>query len=150
MMLPARRAFQLLGVNAAIALLVSVFPERTILWYVAVGASLLAVFVDLLLAVTEPTPRGERFVPHSLPLGVKRSVRLKLHNTSKRPLTLDVFDHFPLVVSARGFPLRLGLAVGRHGGGRRAHGVGGVCGLYPGATDFRITLFGDGAAGRRR
>ena len=112
MMLPARRAFQLLGVNAAIALLVSVFPERIILWYVAVGASLLAVFVDLLLAVTEPTPRGERFVPHSLPLGVKRSVRLKLHNTGKRPLTLDVFDHFPLEVSARGFPLRIGLAVG--------------------------------------
>jgi uncharacterized protein (DUF58 family) len=111
MMLPARRTFQLLGVNAAVALLVSIVPELIMLWYVSAGASLLAAFIDLLLVVTEPAPCGERTVPHSLPLGVKRTVQLKLHNTSKRPLTLDIFDHFPQELHVTGFPLRLGLAV---------------------------------------
>ncbi len=113
MILPARRTFQLLGVNAALALLASIFPDLIGMWYVTVGLSLLAAFADLLLVATEPAPRGERFVPHSLPLGVKRMVRLRLHNTGKRPLTLEVFDHFPLEVEAKGFPLRLGLAAGK-------------------------------------
>ncbi len=114
MMLPARRTFQLLGVNAAIALLASIVPELIMLWYVSAGVSLLAAFVDLLLIVTEPAPHGERIVPHSLPLGVKRTVQLKLYNTSKRPLTLDIFDHFPLELRVTGFPLRLGLAAGSY------------------------------------
>lgn len=113
MILPARRSFQLVGVNAAVALLASLFPNLIGLWYVTVGASLLLAFTDLLLLVTEPAPRGERFVPHSLPLGVKRTVRLRLHNDGKRHLLLDVFDHFPQALQASGFPLRLGLAAGK-------------------------------------
>ena len=112
MMLPARRMFQLLGVNALMALLASISPALISFWYLTVGVSLLAALADLLLVVTEPTPQGERTVPHSLPLGVKRKVQLTLHNAGKRPLTLLVFDHFPLQVSARGFPLRLSLAAG--------------------------------------
>ncbi|SEA29523.1 Uncharacterized conserved protein, DUF58 family, contains vWF domain [Thiothrix caldifontis] len=113
MILPARRSFQLVGVNAVIALFASIFPDLIGVWYVTVGISLLLAFADLLLVVTEPVPRAERFVPHSLPLGVKRTVQLRIHNTSKRSLTLDVFDHFPLEVSTQSFPLRLGLAVGK-------------------------------------
>ncbi|WGZ92451.1 MAG: DUF58 domain-containing protein [Candidatus Thiothrix putei] len=113
MILPARRSFQLVGVNAVIALFASIFPDLIGVWYVTVGISLLLAFADLLLVVTEPIPRAERFVPHSLPLGVKRTVQLRIHNTSKRSLTLEVFDHFPLEVSTQGFPLRLGLAVGK-------------------------------------
>lgn len=113
MILPARRSFQLVGVNAVIALFASIFPDLIGVWYVTVGISLLLAFADLLLVVTEPMPRAERFVPHSLPLGVKRTVQLRIHNTSKRSLTLEVFDHFPLEVNTQGFPLRLGLAVGK-------------------------------------
>jgi uncharacterized protein (DUF58 family) len=110
MMLPARRAFYLLGANAAVALLASIVPALIVLWYVSAGASLLAAFVDLLLIVTEPVPSGERIVPNSLPLGVKRTVQLTLHNPSKRVLTVEIFDHFPLALRVTGFPLRLGLA----------------------------------------
>lgn len=109
MILPARRSFYLLGVNAVVALLASIAPDLLPMWYVTVGLSLLAALADMLLAVTEPAPRAERSVPHSLPLGVKRSVQLRIHNEGKRPLDLEIFDHFPLEVSASGFPMRLGL-----------------------------------------
>lgn len=112
MILPARRNFLLVGANAGVALLASLFPDLIGLWYATVGASLLLAFADLLLLVTEPAPRGERCVPHSLPLGVKRTVRLRLQNEGKRPLRLEVFDHFPPQLQASGFPLRLGLAAG--------------------------------------
>ncbi|MBU0654618.1 MAG: DUF58 domain-containing protein [Gammaproteobacteria bacterium] len=109
MILPARRSFYLLGVNAVVALLASIAPDLLPMWYVTVGLSLLAALADMLLAATESAPRAERSVPHSLPLGVKRSVQLRIHNEGKRPLDLEIFDHFPLEVSASGFPMRLGL-----------------------------------------
>ncbi|WP_308873510.1 DUF58 domain-containing protein [Thiothrix subterranea] len=112
MILPACRSFYAVGANAVVALVTSVLPDFIGFWYVTVGISLLVAFADLLLVVTEPAPRGERVVPHSLPLGVKRTVRLRLHNTGKRSLTMEIFDHFPLQVQATGFPLRLELAVG--------------------------------------
>ncbi|EIJ33157.1 DUF58 domain-containing protein [Thiothrix nivea] len=113
MILPARRSFQLVGANAAVALLASLFPDLIGLWYVTVGVSLLLAFADMLLVATEPAPRAERFVPHSLPLGVKRTVRLRLHNDGKRLLSVQVFDHFPQQLSVSGFPLRLGLEAGK-------------------------------------
>ncbi|MEB4592972.1 DUF58 domain-containing protein [Candidatus Thiothrix sp. Deng01] len=113
MILPARRSFQLAGANAAVALLASLFPDLISMWYVTAGASLLLAGADLLWAVGEPAPRAERFAPHSLPLGVKRMVRLKLHNDGKRPLPLLVFDHFPPALAATGFPLRLTLGPGK-------------------------------------
>lgn len=109
MILPARHAFYLVGVNVAVALLVSIVPDLLVMWYATVGASLLSGLVDMLRVMTEPAPRAERFVPHSLPLGVKRTVQLRIHNGGKRPLMLEIFDHFPLEVSASGFPMQLGL-----------------------------------------
>ncbi len=112
MILPARRLFYVLGGNIASALLASFVPSLLPVWYATVGASLLLALADALRVIREPAPQGERFVPHSLPLGVKRSIRLRLHNTGKRPLNLMLYDHFPAQVSVSGFPIRLGLAVG--------------------------------------
>lgn len=109
MILPARRTFYLVGANAVVALLASVVPDLLWMWYLTVGLSLLAAFADLLLMVTEPAPQAERFAPHSLPLGVKRSIRLRIHNTGKRSLSLWLYDHFPLKTQASGFPLELRL-----------------------------------------
>jgi uncharacterized protein (DUF58 family) len=109
MILPANRTFYLVGANAIVALLASIVPGFILMWYVTVGLSLLAAFADLLLVVTEPKPQAERFVPHSLPLGVKRTIRLRIHNTGKRPLRLWLYDHFPLETHASGFPLTLRL-----------------------------------------
>lgn len=112
MMLPARNTFYLVGANAVVALLASLFPGLISLWYATVAVSLVVLFVDLLLSVTEPAPQGERFAPHSLPLGVKRTVKLRLHNTGKRLLRLQLFDHFPLAARVTAFPLRLAIKPG--------------------------------------
>jgi uncharacterized protein (DUF58 family) len=109
MILPARRTFYLVGTNAAVALLASIIPDLILLWYVTVGLSLLAACADLLLVFTEPKPQAERFVPHSLPLGVKRTIRLRIHNPGKRPLSLSLYDHFPQETHTSGFPLKLRL-----------------------------------------
>jgi uncharacterized protein (DUF58 family) len=109
MILPARRTFYLLGVNAAVALCASIVPDLLPLWYASVGLSLLVGLADLLRVVTEPAPQAERFVPQSLPLGVKRTIRLRIKNTSQRPLSLALYDHFPLETRVSGFPLKLAL-----------------------------------------
>ena len=110
MILPARRLFYVLGGNAIIALLATINPAWVTGWYASVGVSLLLAFIDMLRVVTEPVPEAQRFVPHSLPLGVKRSIRLHLHNRSTRSLTLWLYDHFPRETSVEGFPLRLSVA----------------------------------------
>lgn len=109
MILPARRSFYLLGFNAAIAALASIKPPLLPLWYGSVGLSLLLALVDLLGLMTETAPVGERFVPHSLPLGVKRIIRLRIHNPGKRRLYLQIYDHYPLHTHVEGFPLTLAL-----------------------------------------
>lgn len=109
MILPARRTFYLVGANAIVALLASIVPDLLWMWYVTVGLSLLAAFADLLLVMTEPAPQAERFAPYSLPLGVKRTIRLRIHNTGKRSLSLWLYDHFPPETQASGFPLELRL-----------------------------------------
>lgn len=113
MILPARRSLQLLGINAAVALLASIFPELISLWYASVALSLLLAFADLVLVVTATPPRAERFAPPTLPLGVKRTLRLRLHNDGTRPLLLQVFDHYPASLHVEGFPLRLSIAAGQ-------------------------------------
>ncbi len=112
MILPACRTFYLVGVNTIVALLASFAPDLLAMWYVTVGLSLLIALADMLLVMTEVTPRAERFVPHSLPLGVKRTVQLRIHNDGKRALDMEIFDHYPLEVSATGFPMPLGLLPG--------------------------------------
>lgn len=110
MILPARRLFYIVGVNVASALLASFIPALLPLWYATVSISLLLALVDSWQAKHEVALEAERFVPHSLPLGVKRTVRLRLHNTGKRPLSLRVYDHFPTQTSVTGFPLPLSVA----------------------------------------
>lgn len=105
MILPARGLFFLTALNAGVGLLVSIQPAWLNLWYATVGTGLLLAFIDLLLLVTEPSPRGERKVPHSLPLGVKRQIRIRLHNTGKRPLQIQLFDHYPHSLQSSDFPI---------------------------------------------
>lgn len=112
MMIPARHAFYLVVLNVAVAILVSFKPELLYWWYSSVGLSLLLGLVDLIWAWTEAMPRVQRFVPPTVPLGVKRLISLQLHNSSSRILRLWVFDHYPLGTQVQGFPLALSLKQG--------------------------------------
>ncbi len=112
MMIPARHAFYLVALNVAVAILVSFKPELLYWWYSSVGLSLLLGLIDLIWAWTEAIPRVQRFVPPTVPLGVKRLISLQLHNSSSRILRLWVFDHYPLGTQVQGFPLALSLKQG--------------------------------------
>ena len=107
MMLPARRSFYLVGANAVIALLASIHPLFLPLWYVSMTSSGILLLWDGWRVWREPLPDVQRFVPHSLPLGVKRQVRLRLLNRSSRPQKWLIYDHYPNATQVDGFPLTL-------------------------------------------
>ena len=109
MIIPARRLFYLVGLNAGLGLVASVYPEALPFWYGVAGFSVLLSLIDAISVVREPAIEAQRFVPHSLPLGIKRVIRLHLVNHSKRSLDLQLFDHYPLEVTATGFPLAVSL-----------------------------------------
>ena len=110
MIIPARRLFYLVGLNAGLGLVASVYPEALPFWYGVAGFSVLLSLIDAISVVREPAIGAQRFVPHSLPLGIKRVIRLHLVNHSKRRLDLQLFDHYPLEVTATGFPLAVSLS----------------------------------------
>ncbi len=110
MIIPARRLFYLVGLNAGLGLVASVYPEALPFWYGVAGFSVLLSLIDAISVVREPAIEAQRFVPHSLPLGIKRVIRLHLVNHSKRRLDLQLLDHYPLEVTATGFPLAVSLS----------------------------------------
>lgn len=107
MILPARRLFLALGACTVVAVLVSVDPDWRTVWYGTIALLTVIALADLLHLFMIPLPQAQRHVPHSLPLGVKRLVRLQVHNRSKRRLQVWLYDHFPLQARADGFPLPL-------------------------------------------
>ncbi|MEN9500858.1 MAG: hypothetical protein RI964_143 [Pseudomonadota bacterium] len=109
MMLPARRLFYLVGANALVALCASLQPNWIVAWYISISVSFALVLADMALAWKEVSPEAERVVPHSLPLGVKREVRLRLCNRSTHPQNWRIYDHYPTAMQVEGFPLSITL-----------------------------------------
>ncbi|TXH68581.1 MAG: DUF58 domain-containing protein [Thiothrix sp.] len=114
MILPARRSFYLISANLALAVLVSFLPSWLPLWYLLLGISLGLWLVDSVLALQKHGLEIERQLPASLPVGIKRLVQLRLRHTSKRPLNLVIYDHYPQQVQAQGLPLQLNLPSGQY------------------------------------
>lgn len=114
MILPARRSFYLLGLNALTALLVSLFPVLMPLWYLVFAGSVLLWLSDGLLALRRPRIRVERTLSDTLPVGVKTTATLMTHNEGKRALQIQLYDHYPDSLRAEGLPLSFQLAAGQH------------------------------------
>ena len=114
MILPARRSFQLLALNLGLALLASFLPALLPLWLALLGLSTLVWLLDALRSHRLTLPL-ERHMPQSLPLGVTRQVRLRLHNDSRQPRTVWVHDHAPPQLQTEGLPLKLSIPPGTWG-----------------------------------
>ncbi|MGB1256251.1 MAG: DUF58 domain-containing protein [Thiolinea sp.] len=114
LILPATRSFQLLLINIAVALLVSIFPNWLPVWHVVLGGSVLLWVIDALLALPKPKLRIERHLPQSLPVGVETTIRLTSHNESRRPLSIRLYDHIPADFSVQGMPVHLHLPQNKH------------------------------------
>lgn len=114
MILPARRSFYVLAANLGLAVLVSFVPSWLELWYFVLGISFAGWLVDGLLALRKHGLEVERLLPASLPVGIKRPVRLRIRHTSPKPLTVIIYDHYPQQIQAQGLPLRFTLPVGEY------------------------------------
>ncbi|AVP97880.1 DUF58 domain-containing protein [Ahniella affigens] len=96
MLIPSRR---LLGLILLLVLPASLaaawWPEHASNFMIGLAGIGVLFLLDALLALSTSKPQAHRVVPHALALGVRRMVKLRIDNTSKRALSVQVFDHHP-------------------------------------------------------
>ncbi|MCK5813232.1 MAG: DUF58 domain-containing protein, partial [Cocleimonas sp.] len=112
MPLPSKRLFYALSLIAIIGLLATVWSDLIELWRLGLYAILIIAAVDLFLVYRKQPIEVSRNVPSSLPLGVNRRIKLRLHNHSKWSQTLDVYDHYPQQMEVEGLPVGLSISAG--------------------------------------
>ncbi|MES2000485.1 MAG: DUF58 domain-containing protein [Pseudomonadota bacterium] len=106
-MIPARRLFYLLWSWLATAIVAAFWPSLAALW---IGSAVLIVLVagyDLLAVLRQPEITVVRRVAASLALGVWSEVRLRIHAAAKSSDALEIADHTPAQVEARGMPTHI-------------------------------------------
>lgn len=106
-MIPARRLFLLLGLGLSLGILAAVFPALAVLWTGFAAVLLAGALADAALAMRSPVPELGREVEGSLSLGVWSEVGLHVRNVGRSRLALEIFDHYPPQVAARGMPARV-------------------------------------------
>lgn len=107
--IPGKNLYKLFAVLIALALIAGFWPTAILLWQVALLIAAIVAILDLFLLYRRAIPEVERNIHTSIPLGVKRTVSLKLSNPAKSPCTFDVIDHLPNEFEAIGLPLNLSL-----------------------------------------
>jgi uncharacterized protein (DUF58 family) len=78
-----------------LGLVPAVWPELTGPWLAATGLWCVAAAWDAALLRRRPPLTVERGIAPILPLGVWRTVRLRVINSADRPAVLTLFDHYP-------------------------------------------------------
>lgn len=114
MILPARRSFYLLAFTLLPALLVSIYPGLTQVWYAYMAATALLLVFDAILTRRKLMLQIGRQLPESLSLGVKANIKLTTHNKGHRALDIQLYDHAPDSFSIRGMPVTVHLRPGEH------------------------------------
>ena len=109
MPIPSKRLFYSLSIVALIGLLATVWTDLIAIWQFSLYVVLVSVAVDLLLVYLKQPIEALRDAPSSLPLGVNRQVKLRLHNHSKRSQSLQVYDHYPESMDVEGLPVSLSI-----------------------------------------
>lgn len=92
---PTTRLLRWLAGWTLLGLLPAVWPEFTVFGLLAGGLVLTIAVRDAFRLRRRPPLTVERRVAPALPLGVWRTVRLRLINPHTEPATLTVFDHYP-------------------------------------------------------
>ncbi len=110
MPLPSKRLFYILSIVALIGLLASVWASLLGVWKVSLYVVMAVAFVDLVLLYIKQPIEASRDVAGSLPLGVSRHIKLRVHNHSNRSQSLAVYDHYPQQMEAEGLPISLSIA----------------------------------------
>ncbi len=113
-MIPTRRLLIVLWLLAAAALAASIWPHFAGLWHYAIAAVVLIAIADITLLLRPIQLTLSRNLPGSLPVGVWRDAGLRLDNSSKQALKLEVYDHYPDGCIVHGMPQTLELAPDTH------------------------------------
>lgn len=108
--IPGKNLFKLLAVLVLLAFVAGFWAPAVTIWQIALVGSFLIALLDLLLLYLRIPPEASRNLHASIPLGVKRTVSLRVSNPAKYACTFDLFDHFPDNIEATGLPLKLSLA----------------------------------------
>ncbi|HIO92888.1 MAG TPA: DUF58 domain-containing protein [Leucothrix mucor] len=114
MPLPSTRLFYILAFIAFIGLLASVWPNILSIWKISLYTLGFVAMIDLVLVYLKQPIEAFRDVPSSLPLGVSRRIKLRLHNHSNHSQTLAVYDHYPEEMDIEGLPVKLSIDAGQY------------------------------------
>ena len=94
-MSPTGRRLWLVVLLAALALLAAWSPPLARAWPALAGLAAGLALFDLALQWRAPSPGLQRYMRHSVPVGVGSPVELALSNRGPRRLRLRVHDHYP-------------------------------------------------------
>lgn len=110
---PAPRLLRWLAGWTLLGLPPAFWPELTGVWLLAGGLLLAVAARDAFLLRRRPPLAVERIVAPVLPLGVWRTVRLRVVNPQAEPAKLTLFDHYPAAAAeVADLPQRLTVAAG--------------------------------------
>ncbi len=103
-MRPGPRSSQLLALWLGLSIGAVAWDPLIPVW-AAAGLGLLGLAgIDAWALWRQTPPRAARSIPHSLPLGVWREVRVRVTNESESRIVVDVFDHYPEPAEVRQLP----------------------------------------------
>ncbi len=105
MLIPTNRLLLLILIIAGLGFVSSFFPNLIIIWQASITIVLLIAVLDGLWVLFKTSVTATRKLQGSIPLGVKRDVELTLNNQGGKPLSIDLFDHYPIQVEAVGMPI---------------------------------------------
>ncbi len=110
---PTRALLGWLAGATLLSVIPAVWPTLTVFWLVAAAVWLAWVVWDAVVLSRCPLLTVERRIVPALPLGVWRSVSLRVGNIADRPAVLTLFDHYPMAAAQLSdLPQRLVVAPG--------------------------------------
>ncbi|HEX7080614.1 MAG TPA: DUF58 domain-containing protein [Gammaproteobacteria bacterium] len=113
-MIPRRPLLLAAGALALAGIFAGLDPRVAAIWPFAALVLLAAASADAAVHARVRAPAVERDLPRSMALGTWIDVKITVRNdTARRPLRLQIFDHYPQTFAARDLPQQTTVAPGR-------------------------------------
>lgn len=103
-MRPSRRLLILLALGLGLGIAAANWQPAAMAWLIAGGVLLGMALLDGIVLWTTSAPVGRRGVPHTLPVGVRSEVAVRISNPARRRVLVEVFDHLPPAAQLEGLP----------------------------------------------
>ncbi len=110
MLIPTNRLLLLILLLAIIGLITSFWPSTLMIWKISVAIVLIVAVLDGIFILFRRSVSATRELQGSIPLGVKRDVKITLVNHTNQSVEIDVFDHYPIQVDAVDMPISTTIA----------------------------------------